>query len=165
MLLADNLMHAVCAVQRRTQRARCAARVARVRGQCTWPGARAQCAQCPERAPSASRQDLHPGNILLDAAGPRLVLLDVGMVARLTPAESGAFIGLLHAFGAGDGRRAARVVLRFAEEQTCETTEARRAFEDDMHAVSAMPRAALALSLCSRRATVPIGRPRRPHGT
>jgi len=79
--------------------------------------------------------DLHPGNILLDAAGPRLVLLDVGMVARLTPAESGAFIGLLHAFGAGDGRRAARVVLRFAEEQTCETTEARRAFEDDMHAL------------------------------
>ena len=46
--------------------------------------------------------DLHPGNILLDARrgqDPRIVLLDVGMVARLTRAEADAFIGLLHAMG------------------------------------------------------------------
>ena len=62
--------------------------------------------------------DLHPGNILLDAPAhrpPRIVLLDVGMVARLTKAESDAFIGLLHAMGAGDGVAAARAVLRSAE--------------------------------------------------
>ena len=56
--------------------------------------------------------DLHPGNILLDAVertAYRIVLLDVGMVARLTPQESDAFIGLLHAIGAGtDARPAVR---------------------------------------------------------
>lgn len=78
--------------------------------------------------------DLHPGNILLDLSGksPRLVLLDVGMVARLTSDESSAFIGLLHAMGAGDGAKAARVVLRFSEKQTCTGKAARRAFERDM---------------------------------
>ncbi|KAL1523517.1 hypothetical protein AB1Y20_018454 [Prymnesium parvum] len=81
--------------------------------------------------------DLHPGNILISTSGrsPRLILLDVGMVARLTPEESSAFIGLLHACGAGDGRRAAQVVLRFSEAQTCVTPEARQAFAEDMHAL------------------------------
>jgi len=81
--------------------------------------------------------DLHPGNIVLQqqpGAPPRLVLLDVGMVARLTPGESDAFIGLLHAIGAGDGRQAARVVLRFAESQTC-PEENRCHFVEDMHAL------------------------------
>ena len=31
--------------------------------------------------------DLHPGNILLQDQGPKLVLLDVGMVARLARPE------------------------------------------------------------------------------
>jgi len=69
--------------------------------------------------------DLHPGNILLQegasrASQPKLVLLDVGMVARLTRAESDAFVGLLHAMGTGDGRAAARAVLRFSAEQSCQ---------------------------------------------
>jgi len=80
--------------------------------------------------------DLHPGNILLEAPRgrpPRIVLLDVGMVARLTPRESGAFIRLLHAMGAGDGAAAARAVLRFAESQeVCVGRERVRAFTEDM---------------------------------
>ena len=83
--------------------------------------------------------DLHPGNILLDTGKGRprrIVLLDVGMVARLTSAEAGAFIGLLHAVGAGDGRAAARAVLRFAETQeVCVGKERTKAFADDMHAL------------------------------
>jgi aarF domain-containing kinase len=80
--------------------------------------------------------DLHPGNILLDARrgqDPRIVLLDVGMVARLTAAEANAFIGLLRAMGAGNGRKAARAVLCFAEmQQVCASPERIAAFETDM---------------------------------
>ncbi len=79
--------------------------------------------------------DLHPGNILLHAPAdgqPRLTLLDVGMVARLTRSESDAFIGLLHAMGAGDGAAAARAVLRFSEAQTCVEDGAVAAFTADM---------------------------------
>ena len=83
--------------------------------------------------------DLHPGNILLDAPTRqwrRIVLLDVGMVARLTNAEAEAFIGLLHAVGAGSGRAAARAVLRFSDKQeVCVGREKTRAFSDDMHAL------------------------------
>ena len=84
--------------------------------------------------------DLHPGNILLDAVertAYRIVLLDVGMVARLTPQESDAFIGLLHAIGAGDGRAASRAVLRFSSEpqEFCVSAEQIAAFSDDMHAL------------------------------
>lgn len=83
--------------------------------------------------------DLHPGNILLDISGqkPRLILLDVGMVARLTQAESDAFVGLLHAMGAGNGKRAAQVVLRFSEEQTCKSTVDQQAFQKDMQSMFA----------------------------
>ena len=130
--------------------------------------------------------DLHPGNILLDAQPGRpyrIVLLDVGMVARLTPQESDAFIGalnyirtdmvnsfsplfhppevamrfcrplsarlysfppdssatigLLHAIGAGDGRAAARAVLRFSTspQEVCNTDALCAAFGEDMHAL------------------------------
>ena len=81
--------------------------------------------------------DLHPGNILLDAPSRksrRIVLLDVGMVARLTTAEAEAFIGLLHAVGAGSGRAAAKAVLRFSNKQeVCVGKEKTKAFADDMH--------------------------------
>jgi len=84
--------------------------------------------------------DLHPGNILLDAEPGRpyrIVLLDVGMVARLTPQESDAFIGLLHAIGAGDGRAAAKAVLAFSTtpQEVCNTRERICVFSDDMHAL------------------------------
>ena len=56
------------------------------------------------------------------------------MVARLTNAESTAFIGLLHACGAGDGRAGARAVLRFSDSQDVCVGEAREAaFAEDMH--------------------------------
>jgi len=65
--------------------------------------------------------DLHPGNMLLQGADgalpPKLILLDLGMVARLSREESEAFIGLLNAVGDGDGRAAAKCVLAFSEEQ------------------------------------------------
>ncbi len=54
------------------------------------------------------------------------------MVARLTRSESDAFIGLLHAMGAGDGAAAARAVLRFSEAQTCVEDGAVAAFTADM---------------------------------
>jgi len=76
--------------------------------------------------------DLHPGNILLHApprADPTLVLIDAGMVARLRPIESKNFIGFLQAVGAGDGARAARAVLGFSDQQTCED---RDGFATDM---------------------------------
>ena len=82
--------------------------------------------------------DLHPGNILLDTASGsrrrrRIVLLDVGMVARLTHAEASSFIGLLQAVGAGDGRAAARAVLRAsASQEVCAGAEKQKAFADDM---------------------------------
>lgn len=84
--------------------------------------------------------DLHPGNILLDAeegSTYRIVLLDVGMVARLTQQESDAFIGLLQAIGAGDGRAASRAVLRFSTEpqEFCVTPEQMNAFAEDMHSL------------------------------
>ena len=78
--------------------------------------------------------DLHPGNILLHAPRarrPQLVMLDLGMVARLKPEESQAFIGFLHAVGAGDGALAGRRVLAFSDDQTCTAPEA---FCADMHA-------------------------------
>ena len=91
--------------------------------------------------------DLHPGNILLGAftergrrhGDPKIVLLDVGMVARLTPQESEAFIGLLHAIGAGDGRAAAAAVLQFSTspQEVCNTDALRTAFAVDMEALFA----------------------------
>ena len=64
---------------------------------------------------------------------PRIVLLDVGMVARLTRQEAGAFIGLLHAMGAGNGVAAAHAVLRFAAKQeVCVGATRVRAFATDM---------------------------------
>ena len=61
------------------------------------------------------------------------------MVARLTPQESDAFIGLLHAIGAGDGRAAAAAVLQFSTspQEVCNTESLRTAFADDMEALFA----------------------------
>ena len=43
-----------------------------------------------------------------------IVMVDAGMVARLTPLEQQNFIGLLTAMGDGDGAAAARFILAFA---------------------------------------------------
>jgi aarF domain-containing kinase len=71
--------------------------------------------------------DLHPGNLLLRlpdgsdrgraASHPTLILVDLGMVAVLSRDEQRNFLGLLQAMGNGDGRAAARHVLRFADDQ------------------------------------------------
>lgn len=52
----------------------------------------------------------------------------------LPPPPSSA-AGLLHAIGAGDGRAAARAVLRFSTspQEVCNTDELRAAFGEDMH--------------------------------
>ena len=82
--------------------------------------------------------DLHPGNILLQAGAPdkginpRIVLVDAGMVAQLTRTEQDNFIGLLQAFGRGDGARAAQCLLRFSDSQTCASAEKRGEFSEAM---------------------------------
>jgi len=77
--------------------------------------------------------DLHPGNILFHTVrgDGRIVLVDAGMVARLTDDERENFIGLLEALGQGDGVRAAEHVLSFSTTQTC-TGNAGELFKQDM---------------------------------
>jgi aarF domain-containing kinase len=65
--------------------------------------------------------DLHPGNIMLremdDSNGKKkyqITLVDAGMVAQLTEAESSTFIGMLTCIGEGDGEAAAEFALRFS---------------------------------------------------
>mmetsp|Transcript_24674 Transcript_24674/g.58714 ORF Transcript_24674/g.58714 Transcript_24674/m.58714 type:complete len:710 (-) Transcript_24674:29-2158(-) len=65
--------------------------------------------------------DMHPGNILLreNAGGPpTLVLIDAGMVDAMSIEEQEIFIGVVKAMGAGDGRKAARYLMRFSKEQS-----------------------------------------------
>mmetsp|Transcript_24030 Transcript_24030/g.66830 ORF Transcript_24030/g.66830 Transcript_24030/m.66830 type:complete len:537 (-) Transcript_24030:91-1701(-) len=67
--------------------------------------------------------DLHPGNILVDTSGKdtNIVLVDLGMVARLSEKEQLNFVGLLRSLGYGDGAAAATHILHFCDagEQTC----------------------------------------------
>lgn len=51
---------------------------------------------------------------------PRIVLVDAGMVAKLSDEERETFIGLLEALGEGNGARAASHVLNFSKTQTCQ---------------------------------------------
>ena len=88
--------------------------------------------------------DLHPGNILVDlpplsaavpaaapaatpavepaaepAAEARLSFVDAGLVVRLSKRDQRNFLQLLYAIGAGDGARAAELMLRRAPHQQC----------------------------------------------
>eukprot|EP00929_Paragymnodinium_shiwhaense_P034682 TRINITY_DN18839_c0_g1_i1.p1 TRINITY_DN18839_c0_g1~~TRINITY_DN18839_c0_g1_i1.p1 ORF type:complete len:622 (+),score=106.69 TRINITY_DN18839_c0_g1_i1:63-1928(+) len=79
--------------------------------------------------------DLHPGNILiaLGSDEPKIVLVDLGMVARLGHEEQMHFVGMIRALGYGDGRRAAEHVLNFVsqgDEQACVGEQA-EAFKED----------------------------------
>ena len=85
--------------------------------------------------------DLHPGNILIqkkdvlgvESHNVRIVLVDAGMVARLSRREQDHFVGLLQAMGEGSGREAARHVMRFSEEGESQYSQSRiRDFEDAM---------------------------------
>ncbi|MCU1453862.1 MAG: hypothetical protein JWN46_2008 [Acidimicrobiales bacterium] len=60
--------------------------------------------------------DPHPGNILLTDDG-RLALIDLGMVARVTPPLQDALIRLLVAIGEGRGDQAAEVLAGLGEPQ------------------------------------------------
>ncbi|MCC6752337.1 MAG: AarF/ABC1/UbiB kinase family protein [Deltaproteobacteria bacterium] len=53
--------------------------------------------------------DLHPGNLLVSDG--RLVLLDVGLVARISPARRQGLLRLLAAWAAGDVARVAQAVI------------------------------------------------------
>lgn len=90
--------------------------------------------------------DLHPGNILVamdkaapshsvaarlgnalgfDLTIPRLVLLDVGMTARLTTEDQGNLIGFFSSLTSMDGGALADAVLSFAEEAAPDPTRFR----------------------------------------
>lgn len=68
--------------------------------------------------------DLHPGNILIQSTGDggsggskkgyNIVLVDAGMVAKLTKTEQRNFIGMLTAMGDGNGHAAARFIMKFS---------------------------------------------------
>jgi predicted unusual protein kinase regulating ubiquinone biosynthesis (AarF/ABC1/UbiB family) len=70
--------------------------------------------------------DPHPGNLLL-TEDHRLALLDLGMVARLTPTLQESLVRLLMAISEGRGEDAADVLVRVAEKgDDCNETEFRR---------------------------------------
>ena len=83
--------------------------------------------------------DFHPGNIMIQemtnkgvqSDEARIVLVDAGMVARLTVTEQEHFIGLLEAMGEGLGREAAHHVTRFSANQQYSPAQ-RSAFADSM---------------------------------
>jgi ubiquinone biosynthesis protein len=60
--------------------------------------------------------DPHPGNVLLSDDG-RLVLLDLGMVSRLSPRLQESLVKLLLAISEGRGEDAAQIALELAEEK------------------------------------------------
>jgi aarF domain-containing kinase len=89
--------------------------------------------------------DLHPGNIFVTFdpyrryprggdGGARIILVDAGMVAKLSLFEQENFIGLLECMITGDGAEAATHVLNFSTEQTCAVPAARAAFTEAMRA-------------------------------
>merc|ERR1712008_133850 len=64
--------------------------------------------------------DLHPGNLFIDTTkihdvAAELVLVDLGLVARLSVDEQMNFLGLVRALGYGDGTSAAWFLLRFCK--------------------------------------------------
>jgi ubiquinone biosynthesis protein len=60
--------------------------------------------------------DLHPGNLIVQ--GDRLYLLDLGLVATLTPTRRQGLVRILSAWAAGDGARVAEAVLAVAPVDT-----------------------------------------------
>jgi aarF domain-containing kinase len=60
-----------------------------------------------------------------------ITLVDAGMVAQLEEEESVNFIGLMSSLGAGDGRTAAKSVLKFSDND-CLTESEKEAFIQDM---------------------------------
>ena len=67
--------------------------------------------------------DLHPGNVIVahhgDGAPLRLSFIDAGLAVELNERDRSNFKRLFLALGAGDGRRAARLMLEHATEQRC----------------------------------------------
>eukprot|EP01096_Ripella_sp_DP13-Kostka_P011841 TRINITY_DN4859_c0_g1_i3.p1 TRINITY_DN4859_c0_g1~~TRINITY_DN4859_c0_g1_i3.p1 ORF type:complete len:597 (+),score=210.13 TRINITY_DN4859_c0_g1_i3:65-1855(+) len=65
--------------------------------------------------------DLHPGNILVREKtdrGPEIVLLDVGLVAKLCPREKRNLVDLLTAVALGDGKRGAQLMIERSRGET-----------------------------------------------
>lgn len=59
-------------------------------------------------------------------------LVDAGMVARLSPEESSAFIGIIACLGEGNGKEAADCVLKFSSANAKMSDAEYRAFQDDV---------------------------------
>jgi len=79
--------------------------------------------------------DLHPGNILVATkadGSPRIVFLDTGMVTELTDAQWVNFVELYACVIAGDGERAADLMVERAPAQACSD---RPGFQQAMSAI------------------------------
>lgn len=70
--------------------------------------------------------DLHPGNIFVRRQGndALVILLDCGMVAELSNRDRDNFREFFAAIVAGDGRRAARLMIEHAPRHNCRNPEA-----------------------------------------
>ncbi|CAM9290423.1 unnamed protein product [Laminaria digitata] len=71
--------------------------------------------------------DLHPGNLMVgrreDNGGPRLVMLDAGIVCELDQHDRKNFIDLFYAVVVGDGKQAGRLMIERARDQQCTDPE------------------------------------------
>ncbi len=82
--------------------------------------------------------DLHPGNLMVRLTGgdteegAQIVVLDCGMVAELPPHHRRNFTEFFSAIAAGDGRRAAELMIIHAERHACPDPAK---FQDEMGAL------------------------------
>jgi ubiquinone biosynthesis protein len=72
--------------------------------------------------------DLHPGNLILD--GERLYLVDLGLVAELSPERRQGLVRLFSAWAAHDSERVAQVMLELAGAQPADPESFRATVRD-----------------------------------
>jgi len=74
--------------------------------------------------------DLHPGNILVQetSTGPKIVLLDCGIVTQVAKERHGALVDTCLAFLYWDGRKAAQTMLDHSSKNLCANKEQEELF-------------------------------------
>ncbi|KAL0484663.1 hypothetical protein AKO1_003485 [Acrasis kona] len=81
--------------------------------------------------------DMHPGNLLVDQTTGALVVLDAGLVTKLKPKDRVNFMNLFSAVAAGDGARAAAVMIETSRNanQIIQNKDAVEGFKKEMKAL------------------------------